>query len=290
MPKVAAGRDVAHAGKTKGEFAAGKGALLAPSTVMSGRKKTKFCMYHLQGVCRFTSETCAFAHSMEDMSAARQARKVPASGSKRAPAVTAASDKNLARGERQKLGAALPTQRPDCRLDSLGPNHGVATWQQQSTSTWSELKEPMFVETTSSGLCRDLAAMAPARGPGPAMQRDPELYLSDASLTLPYRHLLTGLDKQTPDLGINLSAALMQLSSPASLQGYLQGSANASLGVHYEDLVFADAHGLEPGASGVLTPTFYTIPNPFVGLGEIRATDAHIDGPPGLQPSCALGA
>mmetsp|Transcript_22236 Transcript_22236/g.49209 ORF Transcript_22236/g.49209 Transcript_22236/m.49209 type:complete len:182 (+) Transcript_22236:37-582(+) len=28
--------------------------------------KLKFCMYHLQGVCRFSSEVCEYAHSLEE--------------------------------------------------------------------------------------------------------------------------------------------------------------------------------------------------------------------------------
>jgi hypothetical protein len=37
-------------------------------------RKTKFCMYHLQGACRFGSE-CAFAHSLSDMHSTPDLRK-----------------------------------------------------------------------------------------------------------------------------------------------------------------------------------------------------------------------
>lgn len=34
--------------------------------------KTKFCMYFLQGVCRYNNDTCPFAHSVEEMSQNRE--------------------------------------------------------------------------------------------------------------------------------------------------------------------------------------------------------------------------
>ncbi|CAJ1378831.1 unnamed protein product, partial [Effrenium voratum] len=53
--------------------------------------KVKFCMYHLQGVCRYTADECQFAHTMEEMQGARG--KAKPSGLK-APA----APQNMARG------------------------------------------------------------------------------------------------------------------------------------------------------------------------------------------------
>merc|ERR1719327_672759 len=37
-------------------------------------RKTKFCMYHLQGVCQF-GDSCAFAHSCDELQGAPDLRK-----------------------------------------------------------------------------------------------------------------------------------------------------------------------------------------------------------------------
>lgn len=47
----------------------------SPTQGVPARQKTKFCMYHLQGVCRFAAGGCAYAHSTEEMQMGRT-RKV----------------------------------------------------------------------------------------------------------------------------------------------------------------------------------------------------------------------
>jgi len=37
--------------------------------------KTRFCMYHLQGVCRYVADVCPYAHSTKEMHRARGARR-----------------------------------------------------------------------------------------------------------------------------------------------------------------------------------------------------------------------
>lgn len=37
--------------------------------------KKKFCMYHLQGVCRFSESECSFAHSLEEIYSRGKAKK-----------------------------------------------------------------------------------------------------------------------------------------------------------------------------------------------------------------------
>jgi hypothetical protein len=101
-----------------------------PSTKKSGGRKgktmpsqkAKFCMYHLQGVCRNKADACVFAHSLEEMHEARTyANK---NGSETTP--------------------PMPTTAP-MAVDSAG---GVAT--DASPSTWCP-PQPMFVDISELG-------------------------------------------------------------------------------------------------------------------------------------------
>eukprot|EP00747_Dinoflagellata_sp_TGD_P145016 gnl/TRDRNA2_/TRDRNA2_176553_c0_seq4.p1 gnl/TRDRNA2_/TRDRNA2_176553_c0~~gnl/TRDRNA2_/TRDRNA2_176553_c0_seq4.p1 ORF type:complete len:310 (-),score=38.14 gnl/TRDRNA2_/TRDRNA2_176553_c0_seq4:23-952(-) len=47
-----------------------------PALEDSRYKKTKFCMFYLQGACKYTGDTCAFAHNYEEMHEARRDRTV----------------------------------------------------------------------------------------------------------------------------------------------------------------------------------------------------------------------
>eukprot|EP00747_Dinoflagellata_sp_TGD_P130972 gnl/TRDRNA2_/TRDRNA2_174898_c0_seq6.p1 gnl/TRDRNA2_/TRDRNA2_174898_c0~~gnl/TRDRNA2_/TRDRNA2_174898_c0_seq6.p1 ORF type:complete len:316 (+),score=42.06 gnl/TRDRNA2_/TRDRNA2_174898_c0_seq6:134-1081(+) len=45
-------------------------------------QKKKFCMFHLQGVCKYTGDKCSFAHSFDEMHEARRERPGPATRKK----------------------------------------------------------------------------------------------------------------------------------------------------------------------------------------------------------------
>mmetsp|Transcript_82531 Transcript_82531/g.207681 ORF Transcript_82531/g.207681 Transcript_82531/m.207681 type:complete len:283 (-) Transcript_82531:365-1213(-) len=282
MPKVAAGRDVAHAGKTKGEFAAGKGALLAPSTVMSGRKKTKFCMYHLQGVCRYSSTTCAFAHSMEEMDEARRAKKGQSRGVKTMPFANFCDEFSSASTVGNSSSGSM-AKSVDYSVDRLHAYPHLSGQQCCSASTheWSELEEPMFVETSSPSSMDSL----PSYSADFAMPHDPEQYLVDGFQAARPARIRTQLTKPGQDLGASFSVALAKLHALAREQ-----EVDVGLGFDGRYTGIASEVGFSPRAAEFAS-ALYAMPNPFIGLARTNGTSppacgSHVS----LGLSCALGA
>mmetsp|Transcript_22219 Transcript_22219/g.56112 ORF Transcript_22219/g.56112 Transcript_22219/m.56112 type:complete len:293 (+) Transcript_22219:134-1012(+) len=292
MPKVTSAMDLAHVGKGK-SGAAAKGA--APG----GNKKVKFCMYHLQGVCKYTSQECAFAHSMEDMDAARRARKRQGggggaggagagagagNGGKMTPP-TSSGDEFSSDGE-----AAAPRF---CGGDAGGPTAGCgfgsglyqehvdmcrAATLSARAGPWPDLVEPMFVE--------------PSPQTGFNMSHDPEHYLDySTSNNLLYACLNADLPKSAPRrLSDFRGAADFELGATfARLRG---GSLGLEACYMEPALAAAAQRGHGRRIAGAPMPTFYTLPNPFVGLAEPKAAAGApaFSPPPGLDLSCALGA
>lgn len=47
-----------------------------------GMQKLKFCMFHLQGVCKYSGSSCLFAHSVEEIHQARSKKRPSRGGAK----------------------------------------------------------------------------------------------------------------------------------------------------------------------------------------------------------------
>mmetsp|Transcript_18624 Transcript_18624/g.36514 ORF Transcript_18624/g.36514 Transcript_18624/m.36514 type:complete len:219 (-) Transcript_18624:128-784(-) len=94
-----------------------------------GTQKKKFCMYNLQGVCKYSGDQCSFAHSLEEM---HQARKpVP----------------NQTVNRKQDS----PKWKDACPDDGLRNNRlrrgdTPVTSEIQQKEDWAQMVEPMFVK------------------------------------------------------------------------------------------------------------------------------------------------
>jgi len=116
-------------------------------------RKVKFCMYHLQGVCKFTADECLFAHSTEEMQRSRGARRKKAEKTEKPKSDQAfLQDKNLNIGARDwRLADPAPTSEgvrrgQNALLHFQQMNHDdVATNPQNQPGRWPILPEPMFV-------------------------------------------------------------------------------------------------------------------------------------------------
>lgn len=290
MPKVAVSCDVVHGNSGRGN-ASGKSTLSIRSSAQTSNNKAKFCMYHLQGVCKYKSSACAFAHSMEEMEGARRARKGQSAGGKHRLAADWCSESS-SEGMPDKAG--IMNHLVEHHWSSVDPKPATSGLQNAAgvgSKVWPELEEPMFVETCQQPLRKHDVADALhtyATADDVAMPRDAERYLGSGLAPL-YARLRAELAKTTTeDLGTGLAARLVQSSNSAKM---LQESTPHTKGSSDQGCknrpVFTSADVLGPGAAGVPLPTFYAVPNPFIALSERKVT--HYP-PPGLDLSRALGA
>ncbi|CAK0905814.1 unnamed protein product [Prorocentrum cordatum] len=111
-------------------------------------KKVRFCMYHLQGVCKYTDETCAFAHSTEEITASRRGKRAGQAG----PAQPPPARGHAAPGH---LGAPPPPE-------SLGKRRGVGAQQ-------PAMSDPMKVG--ARGRRQDLAWLPASEWPTPYIEQ-----------------------------------------------------------------------------------------------------------------------
>jgi len=94
-------------------------------TKMKTDAKIKFCMYHLQGVCKYSGNECAFAHSTEEMHSSRGGRK----GRNK----QGGKEETTMRVENVKKNTSTPGSSPP------GPS------SVKGESDWPTLAEPAFV-------------------------------------------------------------------------------------------------------------------------------------------------
>jgi len=97
----------------------------------------KFCMYHLQGVCKYSADACSFAHTTEEMHIGR--------GGRRAAQVTTGGH-SLETPLELPLAAsrARHLDGTNCNRDgSFEANVPQNLWE---TSPWPELTEPAFIK------------------------------------------------------------------------------------------------------------------------------------------------
>lgn len=136
------------------------------SSNSAASKKTKFCMYHLQGVCMYTGETCAFAHSVEEMNrsgagAGGAERTKRGGGARRAK--EAASAQPNSPMEYQAPEATRPMPKPP--VASAKPKASRAP-AQQSDADWRQyvsIQQPQhFMQQASPPPPPGLANFSPA--------------------------------------------------------------------------------------------------------------------------------
>jgi len=115
-------------------------------------QKMKFCMYHLQGVCKYTGDTCAFAHSTEEMHRVRgNRRKRPTQTGREAAERPAFDGLPLHSGAPRSCDAwSKPPLAAGAGASAICSTKPATMASSQATkeavNTWSKLKEPMFVE------------------------------------------------------------------------------------------------------------------------------------------------
>merc|ERR1719464_2506993 len=114
-------------------------------------RRNKFCMYHLQGVCKYAADECPYAHSVEDMTMAQvsrrqeMARAAPQSRTRGNPKRTCPT--TFVRplpGVAQGIDAAGPSKIALCQAftsQAAGPHMNEPRGDPQT-----KLLEPMFVE------------------------------------------------------------------------------------------------------------------------------------------------
>jgi len=107
----------------------------APRPRQPATQKMKFCMYHLQGVCKYSADACSFAHTTEEMHVGR--------GSRRA---TQAATGGLE--TRLELPLAASRSRhldsTDCNRDGSFEVNVPQKWRE--AKPWPELTEPAFIK------------------------------------------------------------------------------------------------------------------------------------------------
>jgi hypothetical protein len=253
--KVPSAKDAAHGGVAKGPSS-------TRSSGLNSSKKAKFCMYHLQGVCKYAGDACAFAHSMEEMERSRRAKKGQSATGKQAQAMKSGRGTMIG----SKLGSpnvSVPSNSMEQYWSRLDPH--PATPHQQSFETWPEL-EPMFVETlpmVKSGLTDALLPFAT------------ELPIPHDGLGAPwYERLGSELAKSEEDLVTDLAAMIsqLQLNASAAQQVHFEDGTGSTLQACQEGLALNSAHHSlpAPGVVEVTRPVFYTMPNPFIRVAEKR--------------------
>jgi len=143
-------------------------------------------MYHLQGVCKYSSDACAFAHSMEDMYQARRVKKSQGAGGKKTPPGSSYSELPCGSDYSHTAAASVQSRPLDSQFRSNGGHAPLG-----DSGPWPELREPMFVE--SSRLlpkgCPTLvvganstANMAANSATPPPMSKEQQMYLDYAML------------------------------------------------------------------------------------------------------------
>mmetsp|Transcript_18662 Transcript_18662/g.33707 ORF Transcript_18662/g.33707 Transcript_18662/m.33707 type:complete len:353 (+) Transcript_18662:59-1117(+) len=99
-----------------------------PQAKSAAKQKAKFCMYQLQGVCRYSSEECAYSHSMEEM---RHARGMKESGpAKQQPSLMAAPPAPPAPAQMQRPKLSSKNLEEHAALAPKAQVHGLQGSQQ----------------------------------------------------------------------------------------------------------------------------------------------------------------
>jgi len=176
----------------------------------SASQKMKFCMYHLQGVCKYANSSCPFAHSTEEMQGAR------GKGSKKKGAAQAPSPANHAGG--------YPMAPP---MEGAAAAHAAAAAAAQNPSAWMAAQAEY--EATFAASQRYTSAF-PGQHPGSAGW--------DA---------FTGL---TPDADPRFPAAWykdMVLQGHEQAQAYSQAQAAQARASAFAAAMAANAGAVNPG-------------------------------------------
>jgi len=176
----------------------------------SASQKMKFCMYHLQGVCKYANSSCPFAHSTEEMQGAR------GKGSKKKGAAQAPSPANH--------GGGYPMAPP---MEGAAAAHAAAAAAAQNPSAWMAAQAEY--EATFAASQRYTSAF-PGQHPGSAGW--------DA---------FTGL---TPDADPRFPAAWykdMVLQGHEQAQAYSQAQAAQARASAFAAAMAANAGAVNPG-------------------------------------------
>jgi len=107
-----------------------------PKRTHAGSQKKKFCMYNLQGVCKYSDGQCSFAHSLEEMHEARK------------PAPKAAVSRK--QDSPQWKEACLYDGLQESKLQPGGLPSSPSSRGQQ-VKDWAQMEEPMFVKPSPLG-------------------------------------------------------------------------------------------------------------------------------------------
>lgn len=102
-----------------------------PKRLPPGTLKKKFCMYNLQGVCKYSSDQCSFAHSLEEM---HQTRKP-------LPNLAGNLKRDTSRWKETRHDDGLPKNRLRPGDASFEPSA-----RKQEAKAWAHMVEPMFVK------------------------------------------------------------------------------------------------------------------------------------------------
>mmetsp|Transcript_144505 Transcript_144505/g.402614 ORF Transcript_144505/g.402614 Transcript_144505/m.402614 type:complete len:365 (-) Transcript_144505:146-1240(-) len=170
------------------------GANEARSRAKNPNQKVKFCMYHLQGVCKYTADTCAFAHSTEEMQRVRDSRRkrptttrngagppCRGAGTREGPACTGvpiAANLPIADTTRALINGA------DMVGDCSGSFRQGSVQAMQTRSLWPALNEPMFVKPLAGA-----SAEVPHPGGVPPMAVEQGFQYGLEALAMPYGHI-----------------------------------------------------------------------------------------------------
>lgn len=208
-------------------------------------------MYHLQGVCKYTSDTCAFAHSMEDMHQLRGGRKRPVAVSHQA-AVASTVDQHVVRHT------------------------------QQTERAWPKLQEPMFVEPVHLGLKDNFIDGLPVN----TMKVGLAHHTSgcDGMLPSPLEHPGAHFAATTKELSRTIEhlAAAVAYNSHALARAPVTALAANTKGLDQlcTDISGAALVGPKVDPTGLAWRNFYSMPNPFVGPSHGGTLDAPLFAPP----------
>eukprot|EP00440_Ansanella_granifera_P009257 gb/GFBE01010033.1/.p1 GENE.gb/GFBE01010033.1/~~gb/GFBE01010033.1/.p1 ORF type:complete len:334 (+),score=48.18 gb/GFBE01010033.1/:1-1002(+) len=140
-------------------------------------EKRKFCIYHLQGVCKYSANDCPFAHSIEEIQLARNRKRTaraggpPALNSSKAATNDEARTRSSSPAEEAQFKQFLPDEFPaDAGMNDWSRNDPMPA-APAAVAQGRKLHEPMFVEPLSyaaAGGKTGLPNMPGAVGPGVA--------------------------------------------------------------------------------------------------------------------------
>jgi len=127
----------------------------APRARQQAPQKMKLCMYHLQGVCKYSADACSFAHTTEEMRVGRGSRRA-AQATPGGHSLEALMEQPVAASRTCHLGGT------ECKRE--GSFEANRPRNLQETKQWPELTEPAFIKP--SGFATDhnqsLGAAAPS--------------------------------------------------------------------------------------------------------------------------------